>query len=116
MGKYQNLKECVSPSWKVEIQTSIMEVYFSGDPGTDRETRGSSLICGDYRINVLPDCPSVTYLKCAEIYTVLNVATHKQNATSKMLCGAGFKGCLQVNFWLKFLLGDNKMMTLLPKM
>lgn len=78
---------------------------------------GSSLICGDYRINVLPYCPSVTYLKCAETYTVLNVATHMPKATGrKKLWGVGFKGCLQVNFWLKFLLGDNKMMTLLPKM
>lgn len=43
----------------------------------------SSLICGDDRINVLPCCPSVTYLKCAETYTALNVATHMSNATSK---------------------------------
>lgn len=41
---------------------------------------------------------------------------HTSNATSKKLWGVGFKGCLQVNFWLKFLLGDNKMMTLLPEM
>lgn len=43
----------------------------------------SSLICGDYRINVLPDWPSVTYLKCVETYTVLNVATHMLYSTSK---------------------------------
>ncbi len=34
----------------------------------------------------------------------------------KKLCGVGFKGCLQVHFWLKFVLGDNKMMTVVPKM
>ena len=68
-------------------------------------------------MNVLPYCPSVTYLKCAETYTVLNVATHMPKATSReQICGVGFKGCLQVNFWLKFLLGDNRMMTLLSKM
>lgn len=65
--------------WKF-VSSLVVEVYFSDDLGTDRETvicaRRSSLICGDYRINVLPHCPSVTYLKCAETYTVLNVATH----------------------------------------
>lgn len=30
--------------------------------------------------------------------------------------GIGFKGCLQLNFWLKVLLGDNKTMTPLRKM
>lgn len=39
-----------------------------------------------------------------------------QMLPAKKLCGVGFKGCIQVNFWLKFLLGDNKMMTLLTKM
>lgn len=66
--------------WKF-VSSFVMEVYFSEDLCPDRETvlssRGSSLICGDDRINVLPCCPSVTYLKCAETYTVLNVATHK---------------------------------------
>lgn len=65
--------------WKF-VSSFIVEVYFSEDLGTDSETvlsaGGSSLICGDDRINVLPGCPSVTYLKCAETYTVLNVATH----------------------------------------
>lgn len=107
--------------WKF-VSSFVVEVYFSEDLGSDWETvlsaGGSSLICGDYRINVLPYCPSVTYLKCAETYTVLNVATHtgQMLPAKKNLCCAGFKGCLQVNFWLKFLLGDNKMMTLLPKM
>lgn len=64
--------------------------------------RESSLICGNYRINVLPERPSVTYLKCAETYTTPH--TCKMLPPNKIL-----------NFWLKFLLGDNKMMTLLPK-
>lgn len=72
--------------WKF-VSSFEVEDCFSEALDPERETvlsaRGYSLICGDQRINVLPCCPSVTYLKCAETYTVLNVATHTPNATNK---------------------------------
>lgn len=69
---------------------AFSRVFFktvSGPRSRDSPGR-SSLICRDYRINVLSDRPSVTYLKRAGTYVIpcSDVTAHKPSGTSN-LCG-----------------------------
>lgn len=117
IGKQQYLEESAFLGKSKACNMEMCQQFCAEDLGRDRETvvgaGGSFLICRDYSINVLPICD--LFKVCWNIYCAKCCQICQRPPVKKRPCRVGFEVCLEVNFWRKFVLGDNKMMTLLPK-
>ena len=97
------------------VMFCLLPGQISGQKKRRRDWLDFPIICSDYRINVLLECPAAIYfsaLKCIPCMT----RPHTRLTLQGGCVAYPFFWHCHVNFWPKFLWGDNGRMSFLGRM